>query len=295
LLAVYQYLTDWIAASCRSPVRHPTARTSPVQVWKGEEAMLSEKEIESYRPNQVIPSLIAFALLLVGIGSALLRFAGPWYGANISALLFALAAFWVTMAGGMTHGTFDIRSQYNRYRFWNLIGYQVVWMLDEMNNLTNRIERRDHQNATRNTSAYAIYEQLGGPNPRMFVGRKSSDSEFISQVDWVRVQRYSTVLRVRGKNVHYDDVMSFDVLLRTLNETDGRLGAQAFMAVATDLERTRSRLFDAERKRDSRSQKAVAALERVSRLTMTKGMRLADIGKRVDEVLLEIDSAANTN
>ena len=223
---------------------------------------VSEKEVRAAMPDKVYPRWVAGSYICIAVFGGVLATALLWgnpTSRSITAWSFACGGVWLLLSiilvrgGNKTIGDF--------HRVWlinNRIGFQRIWMLGPDDTVDTRLERRDHQNAQHNTSKYSVYEQLGGPDARTFIGRKVDGSEFISEVEWVTLESYGGGWRVRGKSVKYDDVTTIQALLRVLNATDGQLGFNACMTLASTTTLLKHALSQAERAKNAARKKSGA-------------------------------------
>lgn len=181
--------------------------------------MMSEQEIAEYRPIALKRRILVRYLFATALGASVLSTSVP-PGAKVYCFIVFLAVATLFSANDCSAGYGSIPEAIEVYRFRNRIGYQLVWMLDKDNQLTNRIERRDHQNAQLNTSKYAVYQILGGAGgQRMVIAHSADGSPF--KTDDNRIQLTSLggqVIRVRSRCFGYSiGCMDIETFLSWLN------------------------------------------------------------------------------
>lgn len=245
--------------------------------------MLDEDQLKEYTANNKIRYLFRSALACTVIGfamSALLHKIGAPTLKSVGAS--ACTAFGLWLFGSIRVRPTDLSDEWKRKKTHNDIGFQVIWMLDDKGELDNRVERRDHQNSKLNTSKWALYETLGGPNPGLTIACRSNHNEgyVFHLLDTVATKVGDQLVRVHMKGTRYTDTMCYKVLLLMLNKTDGATGAQAF-----------GRLLDQYQGLMASSKKTVAEWENRGRLNMELQEKVRKLSQALSNTHRLLESA----
>jgi hypothetical protein len=195
--------------------------------------MLTKTQLDEYRADYRIRNLVVLGIVTIISGCAALGIA---MARSETFPSYAFLAIWLVavlssvILISLAIGT-PFSQAWQRHKSHTRIGYQVVWMLDKDGHLDNRVEPRSHQDARDNTSAWVVYEPLGGHDRRMFiVMRDGAQPQYAVRMSYLRVTRSSECyVRVRDvQGVRGDQEMTLWTLLQVLNATGGHLGTNAY-------------------------------------------------------------------
>lgn len=270
--------------------------------------MLAKETIDEYRPEKkFVPVLI---MLLVGPILFLMIpvMLGVYVSDRTNAVITGIGLATALCASLYRYGSFG-RPWDEKQRLNDRIGWQIVWSINAKGELTNEIERRDHQ---KSRLGWCLYEPLGGPHRKMFLARGRTGQVCVEAVKHVRVTRRSDeFVRVvaHWNDPVYDEMLSIETLLRVLEETCGILGEEALSRL---LERVDALEFSSEfhksaleKERESSeqlkatiaqlmqmplrqlSENATSVLTKAAELAKVRSTRVKDLREILDEGLKE--------